>query len=306
MPVPDLGGGAPEGLLDRARRDRVQPRIFHLLNSSEYWARAGSLLHTTPDGRRTVQEAQGTRTYAFAGTAHGPRRHTLFLEKNTRADLPYNDNPDLALALPALVVALDRWIAAGREPPQSYHPRLGSSLVPPAELRFPSIRGVVRPEGPPPVWHLGLGPHYRSQGIITEPPKLGARYALLVPQVDEDGNELGSWRGLTSSVPLGTYTAWNPQNPALLPFGVLSGLQGAFVPFPATRAQGEANKDFRRSVAERYGGVNGYMAAAERAIDAQIAAGFLLPQERDHARTAMRLNWDRVAGLRIHWPRPGD
>jgi hypothetical protein len=305
MPVPDLEGAA-EGLLDRARLDRVQPRIFHLLNSSEYWARAGSLLHTTPDGRRAVPEAEGTRTYAFAGTAHGPRRHTLFLEKNTRADLPYNDNPDMALALPALVVALDRWIAGGAEPPRSYHPRLGSSLVPPAELRFPSIPGVVPPNGPPPVWQLGLGPQYRSQGIITEPPTLGERYALLVPQVDEDGNELGSWRGLTSSVPLGTYTAWNPQDPALLPFGVLSGLQGAFVPFPATRAQGDAGKDPRRSVAERYIGLSGYMAAADRAIDEQIAAGFLLTQERDQARTAMRLTWDRVGGLRVHWPRPGD
>jgi hypothetical protein len=230
----------------------------------------------------------------------------LFLEKNTGADLPYNDNPDMALALPALVVALDNWIAAGTKPPQSYHPRLGSNLVLPAELRFPSIPGVVPPEGPPPVWQLGLGPQYRSQGIIKEPPVLGARYELLVPQVDEDGNELGSWRGLTSSVPLGTYTAWNPQNPALRPFGVLSGLQGAFVPFPATQVQGEASKDPRRSVAERYIGLNGYMAAADRAIDKQIAAGFLLPQERDHARTAMRINWDRVAGLSIHWPRPRD
>jgi hypothetical protein len=284
----------------------VQPRIFHLLNSSEYWARAGSLLHTTPDGSQAVPEAEGTRTYSFAGTAHGPRRHTLFLEKNTRADLPYNDNPDMALALPALVVALDKWIAAGTKPPQSYHPRFGSSLVRPAGLRFPSIPGVVPPEGPPPVWQLGLGPQYRPHGIIAEPPMLGARYELLVPQVDEDGNELGSWRGLTSSVPLGTYTAWNPQDPRLLPFGVLSGLQGAFVPFPATKTQREASKDPRRSVAERYIGLNGYMAAADRAIGEQIAAGFLLPQERDHARTAMRLNWDRVAGLRIHWPRAGD
>jgi len=305
LPTVDFGVGAPEGLLDRARHDHVQPRIFHILNSSEYWARAGSLLHTTTDGRGTVPEAEGTRTYAFAGTAHGPRRHTLFLEKNTRADLPYNDNPDLALALPALLVALDKWIGSGAAPPKSYHPRLGSTLVPPAELRFPSIPGVVPPDGPPPVWQLGLGPQYRSHGIIAEPPVLGARYELLVPQVDEDGNELGSWRGLTSSVPLGTYT-WNPQNPALVPFGILSGLQGAFVPFPATRVQGETSKDPRRSVAERYVGLNGYMAAADRAIDGQIAVGFLLPQEREQARTAMRMNWDRVGGLRIHWPRPAD
>ncbi|HEY0324598.1 MAG TPA: alpha/beta hydrolase domain-containing protein [Allosphingosinicella sp.] len=305
LPAPDLAGGdRTEGLLDRPRRDQVQPRIFHLLNSSEYWARAGSLMHTTTDGRGTVPEAEGTRTYAFSGTAHGPRRHTLFLERAVHADLPHNDNVDLGLALPALVVALDRWIAADAEPPPSRVPQLGSTLVAPAELRFPVIPGVTLPAGPPPVWQLRLGPLYRSQGIIAEPPQLGARYPLLVPQVDEDGNELGSWRGLTSSVPLGTYTAWNPENPAMAPFGYLSGLQGAFIPFPATRAQREAGNDPRRSVAERYVGVDGYMAAVDRAIDAQIAAGFLLPQERERARTAMRINWDRVAGLRIHWPRP--
>jgi hypothetical protein len=307
LPVPDIAGSRrAEGQLDSAARDGVQPRIFHLLNSSEYWARAGSLLHTSPDGRRPVPEAEGTRTYAFAGSPHGPRRHTLFLEKDTRADLPYNDNNDLGLALPALLVALDRWIGSGAAPPQSRYPRRGSTLVTPAELRFPAIPGVVPPDGPPPVWQLGLGPLYRSKGIIAEPPKLGPRYALLVPQVDEDGNELGSWRGLASSVPLGTYTAWNPQDPALVPFGYLSGLQGAFIPFPATRAQGDGSKDARRSIAERYAGVDGYMAAVDRAIDVQIAAGFLLPQERDRARTAMRVNWDRVAGLRIHWPRQGE
>jgi hypothetical protein len=307
LPAADVsGGGRPEGLLDRARRDRVQPHIFHILNSSEYWARAGSLLHVAPEGIREVPEAEGTRTYAFAGTAHGPRRHTLFLEKDSRADLPYNDSPDLDLALPALLVALDRWIGSGAAAAPSHYPRLGSTLVPPEQLGFPAIPGVTPPAGPPPVWQLRLGPLYRSKGILAEPPQRGPRYALLVPKVDEDGNETGSWRGLTASVPLGTYTAWNLMDPALVPFGYLSGLQGGFIPFPRTRAQGDAGKDPRRSVAERYVGLAGYMAAVDGAIEVQVEAGFLLPQERERARTTMRLNWDRVAGLRLHWPRPAE
>ena len=62
---------------------------------------------------------------------------------------------------------------------------------------------------------------------------------MLVPQVDEDGNELSSWRGMALSVPLGTYTAWNHQRTGTESFGYLSGLQGAFTPFPATSADGE-------------------------------------------------------------------
>ncbi|MCH8614521.1 hypothetical protein LZ016_00150 [Sphingomonas sp. SM33] len=304
VPTPDIDGKANEGQLDGAIRDKVQPRIFHILNSSEYWARAGSLLQTTTDGRSALPEAAGTRTFAFAGTAHGPRRHTLFLEEATKADYPYNDSTDLWLAMPAIVVMLDRWLM-GTASPQSRVPRVGTTLVPPSDLKFPKIPNVEVPQAPPPVWQLNLGPDYDARGILTEPPKLGSRYPLLVPQVDQDGNELGSWRGLAGSVPLGTYTAWNYQDRRMLKaFGMLSGLQGAFIPFPATKSDREQSGDTRLSVNERYGGLGGYMIAVDLAIDSQVSAGFLLPEERDRARAAMFSNWDRVSGLRIHWPRP--
>jgi hypothetical protein len=282
----------------------VQPRIFHILSSSVYWARAGSLLHTTTDGRRTLPEADGTRTYAFAGTPHGPRRHSIFLEHATRAELPYNDNFDLDGALPALLVALDGWVTRGASPPASRYPRLGESLVQPASLRFPELPNVRAPSAPPPAWQLRLGPEYRSQGILAEPPRLGPRYPLLVPQVDGDGNELGSWRGMAMSVPLGTYTAWNYQYPALASFGYLAGLQGAFIPFAATEADRRKTGDPRLSLSERYGGLSGYMQAADRAAQLQISSGFLLPEERQRALMSMIISWDRVVALRAHWPRP--
>lgn len=305
VPAQDLAGVRRAGQLDLARREKVQPRIFHILNSSEYWARAGSLLQTTTDGRRPLAEAVGTRIYAFAGTAHGPRRHTLFLEEAGRADYPYNDSPDLWLAMPALLVLMDRWVAENMAPPPSRVPVLGTTLVAPSELKFPKIPNVEAPKAPPPVWQMNLGPAYAAGGIISEPPRLGPRYPLLVPQVDEDGNELGSWRGLVTSVPLGTYTAWNYQDRRLLEgFGMLSGLQGTFIPFPTTKAEREKSGDPRLSVGERYGGSDGYMTAVDRAIERQVSAGFLLPEERDRARSVMRNNWDRVSGLRLHWPRP--
>jgi hypothetical protein len=304
-PTPDISGRGSEGLLDRSRAAGVQPKIFHILTSSEYWARAGSLLHTTTDGKRPLRQAEGTRTYAFAGTPHGPRRATTFLTKDAKADYPYNDNEDLFLAMPALVEAMRRWIAEGREPPASRHPLLATTLVSASQLNFPKLRRVVVPAGPPPVWQLDLGPDYRTKGILAEPPKIGRRYPLLVPQVDRDGNELGSWRGLASSVPLGTYTAWNHQLPELDSFGYLSGLQGAFFPLPLNEEARKRQGDPRLSVNARYGGLHGYMAAAERAIEEQVRAGFLLPQERDQARTWMRLVWDRAEELRRHWP-PAD
>jgi hypothetical protein len=126
----------------------------------------------------------------------------------------------------------------------------------------------------------------------------------LVPQVDGDGNELGSWRGMAMSVPLGTYTAWNYQYPAMASFGYLAGLQGAFIPFAATEADRRKTGDPRLSLSERYGGLSGYMQAADRAAQLQISSGFLLPEERQRALTSMRISWDRVLALRAHWPRP--
>lgn len=306
VPTPDINGKGSEGLLDRAVNAGVQPKIMHILSSSEYWARAGSLLHTTTNGLKALKEAEDTRTYAFAGTAHGPRRPTNFLAKETSADYPYNDNEDLFLAMPALLNAMRRWIAADAEPPPSRYPELGTTLVPPGQLKFPAIPGVRVPVSPPPVWQLDLGKKYRSEGIISEPPQVGARYPLLIPQVEADGNEIGSYAGLTRSVPLGTYTAWNHLSPDLDGFGYLSGLQGAFVPFPRTKAAREKTKDPRPSIDERYGGLAGYMVAVDKEIEKQVSGGFLLPEERAHARTWMRLVWDRMETLDRHWPRKGE
>ena len=76
-------------------------------------------------------------------------------------------------------------------------------------------------------------------------------------------------------------------------------LAGCLHSFSTNKSQREKTGDPRPSIGERYGGIDGYIAAAELAIAAQVSAGFLLPQERDRARFVMRNNWDRVSGLRI-------
>ena len=45
--------GATDSLLARAERTGTAPKIFHLLTNSEYFNRAGSLVHTDPARRRT-------------------------------------------------------------------------------------------------------------------------------------------------------------------------------------------------------------------------------------------------------------
>jgi hypothetical protein len=299
--APDIDGRAREGLLDRAIKAKVAPKIFHVLSSSEYWARAASLIQASADGTSALPEARNSRTYFFAGTAHAPRPSPLFRAADTPSPLPYNDNSDMLLAYPALLEAMRHWIASDRAPPVSARPKFGTELVEPAALAFPKIGGVRAPAAAPPVWKLDNGPDYAKKHIIAEPPKLGPRYVLLVPQVNADGNEIGGWQGLQSSVPLGTYTAWNVAEDHNDSFGLLSGLSGAFIPFALTRAEREQLGDPRPSLAERYGGRDGYNKAIAAEIERQIAAGFLLPMDRERATEFALIAFDRAIIARTLW-----
>ena len=59
LPTPDIDGKGHAGLLDRARHDGTVPKIINVFSSSEYWARIGSLLQTTTDGKHAVPLGPG-------------------------------------------------------------------------------------------------------------------------------------------------------------------------------------------------------------------------------------------------------
>jgi hypothetical protein len=193
------------------------------------------------------------------------------------AAYPYNANIDLADAMNAQLENLRAWAVDGNAPPATIAPVLGSTLVDATDIKFPVIPNIRVPTSPPPLWQLDLGRAYASKGIISEPVRVGRRYPPLVPAVDSDGNELGGWRRPMSSVPLGTFTAWNWKSPEFARFGYISGLNGALVPFTRTRAERLAANDPRSSIEERYGNRAGFMKAAAAAIDGAIEKRFLLP-----------------------------
>ena len=292
--TPDIDGRGDEGLLDRATRDGVVPKIINTVSSSEYWARMASLLHTTADGTKPVALGEDSRLYYFAGAPHAPRAPARHKETGMEALYPYNDNWDMGNAENAMLENLRRWSMDGVAPPASIAPAPGSTLVAPDHLAFPAIPGVRVPVGPPPVWQLDFGMTYARDGVLREPPRIGRRYPLLVPAVDGDGNELGGWRGPTSSAPLGTFTAWNWKDPQFESFGYLSGLNGAFFAFARTRVERLAANDPRPSIEERYRDRDGFMAAATAAVDRAIENRFLLAIQRDDALVKMGRAWDAV------------
>ena len=299
VPTPDIDGKGHAGLLDRAVQGNAVPRIMYIISSSEYWARNASLLQTTTDGKQQVVLGADSRLYYFAGVPHALRFPGQFTEAGKEAAYPYNANVDLADGMNAQLENLRKWVVDNIAPPPTIAPVLGSTLVAATELKFPAIPGIRVPTSPPPLWQLGMGRAYAREGIITEPVHIGPKYPLLVPAVDSDGNELGGWRGAMSSVPLGTYTAWNWKSPKLARFGYISGLNGGYIPFARTRAERLAAHDPRPSIEERYGNRDGFMKAAAASIDNAIAKRFLLPIQREDILAKMGRNWDEA--MRFDW-----
>lgn len=297
VPIPDIDGKGHEGLLDRAKKDKTVPKIFYINSSTEYWARVASLAQTTADGKQAVALGADSRLYFFSGAPHAPRRADTFTVAGREAAYPYNANSDLDDGMSPLLEHLRLWATENILPPQSVVPTLGSTLVAAKDIKFPAIPGIRVPSEPPPVWQIHLGRDYKRKGILSEPVGIGRRYPLLVPDVDSDGNELGGWRGAMSSVPLGTYTAWNWKSPETASFGYISGLHGAFIPFARTQAERLAAQDPRLSIEERYGDREGFMRAATASIDNAIANRFLLPMQRDGTIAKMARYWDEVAKL---------
>src|SRR5204863_3283 len=79
------------------------------------------------------------------------------------------------------------------------------------------------------------GPRFAKEGIVTiEPPRIGSSFPILVPQVDADGNGIAGVRMPELAVPLATYTGWNLFNDRSGPAGVLSSMQGSYIPLART------------------------------------------------------------------------
>ena len=62
--------GAQRGLLDRAVKDKVVPKIFQINTGYEYWSRVASLVHMTPDGVADAKPMPSERLYHVASAPH--------------------------------------------------------------------------------------------------------------------------------------------------------------------------------------------------------------------------------------------
>ena len=273
----DLPPFTDDGLLATAAAAKVTPKIFYTFSSTEYWARAGSLTHTTDDGLKDAPLAATSRLYFLAGTPHSSG--VLPLARRTLGPTfqHFMNFAQQRWAARALLLDLDDWTHNKSEPPASQYPSISKGeLVALKDVHFPAAPSFPFADYMPQVWRMDYGPRYDATRVISiEPPRLGAPYQVLVPQVNADGNDVSGIRLPEVAVPLGTYTGWNVTVPQLSDLRYLSGLIGGFEPFPPTKEQREKSGDARLSIAERYAGRQDYLDRIKRAADDLVRQRFL-------------------------------
>lgn len=240
----DPVSGRTDGLLSRCAASSTCPKVIQTESSSDFFHGRASLLTTDGHGA-DVPVPENVRLYHFAGVQHGGGSATANLARNFPFTKHRLNPADVAGVHRALLIALDQWIADGRAPPASRFPIASDGTLVPANngYDFPKIPGVRYP---------GLVNDLSEVDYRTQPPAPipGRDYVVLVPAIDNEGNEIAGIRVPEIAVPQGTHTGWAPRRAGYAEDELIA--LGAYFPFARTRAEREASGDPRPSIEERY------------------------------------------------------
>jgi len=307
VPTTDPVTGRIDSRLARCQATTTCPVSAEILSANEYWAKAGSLLHTTPDGRHDLPYSRYTRDYLLSSTQHGTGN------PDSRGLCQQPLNPlDPAPVVRALLLTLDEW-TQGTAPPASRVPRIADGTLaaplPQSAVGFPTLPGVEYTGLKTTRYELDRGPDYASTGIATiNPPAIvppyednernGPLYPSFVPTTDRDGNDLAGVRLVDVSVPLATYTGWALRSGPQANDGCEAA--GQMIPFARTQAERLASGDPRLSVEERYPSFETYRRAVAQALDRLVEERLMLCEDVDAETTR-----SSAAGIARGVPPPG-
>jgi hypothetical protein len=295
--------GKTDGVLGQCLTTDTCPKILEVNSENEYWAKAGSLLHTDTLGNDlNLSRAERIRKEKREHDHEGDRKREEDddVPANVRyyllSSLPHSAgigptglgicqqprNPLVANAtLRALLVALDEWVSHGEKPPKNAVPRRSNGTLvpshPQAGMGFPNIPGVTYNGR----LHEGdlfdFGPSF-EEGILSVPPfLLGSPYPALVPKTDQDGNDIAGVRMVEIEVPVATYTGWGLRaGPAA---GDGCDAAGQKIDFAQTEAERLATGDPRLSIEERYPTHEAYAKKVRHAARRLYHRGLLLEED---------------------------
>lgn len=286
--------GQKGSVLDRAQAAGTIPKMMYVQSSTEYWARAASLVHTDVEGKTDVELPDHVRAYLTAGSQHlGKGEWTPGEGQQNR-----NTLDDRGPVLRAMLTALDRWSSTNTAPPPSRYPKIRDGSLVDAETfakQFPKLPSVNIPGGYYQPARLDFGPRLESEGIAdTIPPKIGQSWCTLVPAVNADGNETSGIILPEIAVPMGTYAGWNLRSPEFGPENMLTRFDGMFLPFAKTKVEREKTGDPRPSLEERYPTRENYLSQITDAALKLRDEGYLLDEDLADilARAARQSFWE--------------
>ena len=281
LPERDPVTGETGGLLDRASKENVVPKVFLSNTSYEYWGRAAALIHVSADGKRDVPISENVRIYHFTGLQHfsGP----FPPEKGSGVEL--GQQPESPLPIKyfwrAMITNMDAWVRDNVEPPASSYPKISDgTLVPLANYALPAIPGVNRPHEATQAYRIDFGPNWQKGILRIQPPIVGRPFPVLVPQVDADGNERDGVRLPDMTVPLATITGWNLRDPSIGAADQRVAFEASYLRFPRTAEDRQRTGDPRKSIAERYASRQDYLSRYSQAVDELVAQRWILKEDR--------------------------
>jgi hypothetical protein len=274
------------------KRSKTDPLVIHTQTSTEYWQRRGSLVHTDTRGN-DLPQPDGVRIYFWASSQHFADPVPPPLGRGLRQN--YLNTVATSMLFRAMIDAMDHWATTGVAPPDSRIPlRADGTLVTSDEWRrqFPAIPGVATPYGPNLLPLLDFGPD-AERGLLKEPPEIvpGDCYAVLVPAVDSDGNDIAGVRAPMVQAPLGTYCGWNLRARGF-GHGAMHEFSGSYIPLPETEEERRMTGDPRRSILERYPNADAYVAAIGAASRQLVEDGLMLEEDVERV-VAAAANWGR-------------
>lgn len=291
-----------DGLLFKLREANSVPKIIYTNTSAEYWRGDGSLSHISMDGRKDLEPSEESRIYLFAGTQHIDSK-SLAPPGSDAADGTMGQHPpniiDYRPLLRAAFFNLDQWVTQNVNPPASNHPRLDDQTAVSREIalaEFPEIPDMSKPR-PEFLWSLreiDLG-NAASTGVGSYPPVEGRFYPCFVSAIDVDGNELSGIKLPDISVPLATYSGWNPRHPESGAPDQIIPMQGSTHYLPLTEDSKNSAKDPRRSVAERYETKDHYLRLVEFELKSLIDNGYVLDEDFNSIVETQSLRFDALS-----------
>lgn len=274
-----------DGLFYRKNDQAKKIKIFYVNTGYEYWNRAASLIHTEINGAKDILPFDNERIYHLASGQHfrGQLPKT-FIDTVTYPYYP--ESPvNLNINYRALMVRMVQWVKDNTLPPANKYPKITDRTLTTVgkNYNFP----ILEPEFKPETIHVPRRANYGSafsRGVIqNDPPLLGEFYAVLVPQVDIYGNELGGIRNPEVAYPVASYTPWSLRGSSLSNPKELRTFRGNMIPLELTNADRVINKDLRPSLSTSYRSSKEYHGLISKYTDSLIAQGYILPQDRQAA-----------------------